>query len=99
MPDLGLSAPSDGDASCLASWTPNLTVNGERASEALADPCQRDPVLGPPWTSQAGLHRAEVEVEQLAEHRRWGPDGVEQPLLLAVALDQVDVLAGAAGDF
>jgi len=58
---------------------------------------QGDAVLRPLRAGQAGLDGAEVEFEGVGENRIGGRIGAEKPLLLAVALDQIDQLAGTAG--
>ena len=70
----------------------------ERGGEALPDFRQRSAVLRALGSGEAGLDLAEVQLEHLAELRRLVAVLAEQALLLRVALDQVDLLAAAAGD-
>ena len=65
--------------------------------EALPDSRQRHPVLRPLGPGQARLDGGQVELEQLAEHRRLHPVHPEQTLRLAVALDEVEVAELATG--
>src|SRR5256885_15420616 len=75
-----------------------LWAVGKRRGEALPHMRQRDAILRALWAGDAGLHPGQVELEQLAEARRGRAIDSEQVLLLAVALDQRDVLGAAARD-
>src|SRR5207237_180606 len=87
-----------GLASALALEAADLVVLGllvlvvEDRLEALPDPVQRDSVLWPAGAGQAGTDLRQVELEQLGEGGRFGPVLTEEPLLSAVALDQLYVL-------
>ena len=74
-----------------------MLLRGEGGLEALPHVGKRHAILGPLGPGNAGLDRAEVELEEFVENRCGRFVGAEHPLLAGVALDQVDQLAIAPG--
>ena len=73
-----------------------LGRSAEGGFEGAADLREGDAVLRPLGAGQAGLDRAEVKLEGVGEKGIGGLIAAEEPLLLVVALHQVDQLTGAA---
>ena len=67
------------------------------SAKLSADPRERDAILRPARPRQARHDGGEVEVERLGVGRLGLRPVAEEPLLTRVALDQLDVLGGAAG--
>src|SRR5207302_4260614 len=68
----------------------------ESAREALPNFRQGDPVLRPLGAGHRRFRRRQVELQHLAEGRRGRVVGPEERMLLAVGLDQPDLLLVAA---
>ena len=74
-----------------------LVIDGKGRREALPDRRQRHPVLGALRARDARLDRAEVEFQQLGEHRGLRLIGAEHPLRPGVPFHQLDQFAVTPG--
>src|SRR5258705_217431 len=92
VPDLVLAAELDrrGLLQLLGRQAEAALLHGraERGAEGLLHLRERHAVLRTLRSRQARLDRGEIELERVAELRIRGLGAAEQPLLLAVALDQ-----------
>src|SRR5689334_15537715 len=64
-----------------------LKAIGIGATERLGQCTHRHAVLGPAWTRQAGLDRAQVELKQVIELRLNRRIGAEESLSFAIVLN------------
>ena len=69
----------------------------QRRREGVARVAQRDPVLRAPWPGDRGLDAREIELDDLRV-RRLLLGVVPEPVLLAVGLDERDLVLAAAGE-
>ena len=70
----------------------------ERLGKRLLDRPERHPILRPLRAGKAGHDRGDVKRQSRRKLGRGGGGGAEQPLLLHVALDELDLRVRSAGE-